>query len=100
MFVAKYIDYLWQTDLHEIHARDEATGGTPTIYVLAFLDDDSHFIMNYRLIHDKRSDNCAAVLAEAFEMWSLHSESNRECRSRIFSPSIRPFPPLELLDCE
>jgi transposase InsO family protein len=69
MFVAKYIDYLWHMDLHEIHVRDETTGATSTIYVVAFLDDASRFIMHYRLIHDMRSDTCAAVLAEALVMW-------------------------------
>jgi transposase InsO family protein len=70
MFVAKYIAYMWHTDLHEIQVRDEATGGTSRIYVIAFLDDASRFVMHYRLIYDKRSDPCAAFLAEACQMWA------------------------------
>jgi hypothetical protein len=68
MFVAMDIDYLWHTDLYEIHVRDEATGGTSTGYVISFLDDASRFIMHYHAIHDKRSDTYAPVLAEAFEI--------------------------------
>jgi hypothetical protein len=49
---------------------DERTGGASTIDLLAFLDDASRFIMHYRLIAHKRSEMCAAVLADAFQVWA------------------------------
>jgi hypothetical protein len=67
-FVAKYVDYLWHTDLHEIVIPDEETGGLRTIYLIAFLDDASRYIMHHRLIADKRSETCAAVLSEALQL--------------------------------
>jgi transposase InsO family protein len=70
VFVAKYIDYLWHADLHELHVPDETTGGTRILYLIAFLDDASRFIMHRRLIPDKRADTCVAVLAETFQMWN------------------------------
>jgi hypothetical protein len=57
-------------DLHEMQIFDERTGGTSTMYLIAFLDDASRFIMQYRLITDKRSETCAAVLADAFQVWA------------------------------
>jgi transposase InsO family protein len=95
MFVAKYIDDLWHTDLYEIQVRDEATGGTSMIYVTAFLDDASRFIMHYRLIHDKRSDASAAVLAEAFEMWAapcvLGSDNGAEFTGATFVGILQQY---------
>jgi hypothetical protein len=49
---------------------DEKTGGASKIYLIAFPDDASRFIMQYRLIADKRSETCAAVLADAFQVWA------------------------------
>jgi transposase InsO family protein len=69
LFVAKYVDYLWHTDLHELHVPDETTGGTRICYLTAFLDDASRFMVHHRLIPEKRVDPCAAVLAETFQMW-------------------------------
>jgi transposase InsO family protein len=95
MFAPKYIDYLRHTDLHEIQRRDEATGGTPTIYVLAFLDDPSRFIMHYHPMPGKRSDTCAAVLAEAFEMWAvpcvLGSDNGGEFTGAAFASILQQY---------
>jgi hypothetical protein len=60
-FVAKYVNYLWHTDLHEIQVPDDATGGTRIIYLIAFLDDASRFIMQHRLVRDKRSATCTTM---------------------------------------
>jgi hypothetical protein len=53
-------------------AWDTGHGGrhrrTYIIYLRAFLDDASRFIMHHRLIRDKRSDICAAVLADVFQL--------------------------------
>jgi transposase InsO family protein len=70
MFVAKYVDYLWHTDLHELHIPEEFTGGTRISYLLAVLNDASRFIMHHRLMPDKIADPCAAVLAETFLIWA------------------------------
>jgi transposase InsO family protein len=50
---------------------DERTGGTSTIYFIAFLDDAPRFIMHYRLIADTGSETYAAVLADTFQVWAL-----------------------------
>jgi hypothetical protein len=71
--VAKSADYLWHTDLHEIVIPDEQTGGLRTIYLIAFLDDASRYIMHHPLIADRKTETCAAVLSEAPQLWAGHS---------------------------
>jgi transposase InsO family protein len=92
MFVAKYVDYLWHTDLYELHVPDETTGGTRISHLIAFLDDASRFIMHPRLIPDKRADTCAAVLAETFQMWAapcvLRTDNGGEFTGEAFT-SVR-----------
>jgi transposase InsO family protein len=66
-FVARYVDYLWHTDLHEIQVTDELATGIYTLCLIAFIDDASRFIIQHRLLSDKKSATCARVLAEAFQ---------------------------------
>jgi transposase InsO family protein len=51
--------------------------------------------MHYRLIHDKRSDTCAAVLAEAFELWAppcvLGSDNGGEFTGAAFTSVLQQF---------
>jgi hypothetical protein len=54
-FVAKYVDDLWHTDLHQIHFPDEPTGGIRIISLLGFLDDASRFVMHHWLLPEKKS---------------------------------------------
>jgi transposase InsO family protein len=68
-FESKYVDYLWHTDLHEILIPGAETGERRIVYLIAFLDDASRFIMHYRLIFDKTAETCAGVLLEALELW-------------------------------
>jgi hypothetical protein len=53
MFIATYVDCLWCTDRAETQVTEQAIGGTATIFLMAFLDDASRFIMNRRLRPDK-----------------------------------------------
>jgi hypothetical protein len=69
-FESKYVDYMWHTDLLEISIPDEETGGRRIIYMRAFLDNASRFIMHHRLISNKTAETCAGVLLEALESWS------------------------------
>jgi hypothetical protein len=67
-FVAKFVDYLWHIDLHEIHAPDETTGSIRIIDLIAFFDGASRFIMHDRLLPDERADTCSAALSETFQI--------------------------------
>jgi hypothetical protein len=69
-FVARYVDYLRHTDVHEMQMLNERIGGDSTISLIAFLDKSSRFIMHYRLIADNRSEACAAVPDDAFQVWT------------------------------
>jgi transposase InsO family protein len=53
-----------------IQVPDEAIGDVCTIYAIAFMDDVSCFIMHHRLMCEKRSDACAAVLIAACQVWA------------------------------
>jgi hypothetical protein len=44
-FVARYVDYLWHMDLHEIQVTDDRATGIYTLYLIAFIDDASRFII-------------------------------------------------------
>jgi transposase InsO family protein len=68
-FEAKYVDYLWHTDLHEILITNSETGVMHLVYLIAFLDDASRFIMHHRLIPEKTAETCAGVLLETLQSW-------------------------------
>jgi hypothetical protein len=69
LFVAKYVDYLRYTGFHEIVFPDGQTLARRTMYLIAFLDDASRSIIHHRLIADKKSETCCAVLLEALQLW-------------------------------
>jgi transposase InsO family protein len=106
-FESKYVDYLWHTDLHEISIPDEETAGRRIIYLMGFLDYALRFIMHHRLIFNKTAGTCAAVLLDAFELWSppyvLGSENGGEfvggkvveilVEKRIWQWSTKPYTP-------
>jgi transposase InsO family protein len=93
MFVAKYVDSLWHTDLHELQLPGKITGGAGIFYLIAFLDDASRYIMHHRLIPDKRVDTCAAVLAETFQMRAppcvLGTDNGGEFTGEAFTSGLR-----------
>jgi transposase InsO family protein len=74
---------------------DERTGGASTIYLIAFLDDASRFIMHYRLIAGKRSETCAAVLADTFQAWAppcaVGSNNGREFTDVAFTSLLHQY---------
>jgi transposase InsO family protein len=82
-------------DLYEMQMFDERTGGAFTIYHIAFLDDASGIIMHYRLIADKRSETCAAVLADAFQVWAppcvLGSDNGGDFTSAAFTNLLSQY---------
>jgi hypothetical protein len=55
------VDYRWHTFLHEILIRHEETGGKRIVYLMAFLDDTSRFILHHRLIFNKMAGTCAGA---------------------------------------
>jgi hypothetical protein len=61
-FHAKYTHYIWHTDLHQMGPGVDANGITNIIYMIAFIDDASRYMMGYQLITDKISETCAMVL--------------------------------------
>jgi transposase InsO family protein len=82
-------------DLDDMQILDQRTGGASMIHLIAFLDDASRFIMHYRLIPDKRSEKCAAVLADALQMWAppclLGSDNGGEFRGAAFTSLLRQY---------
>jgi hypothetical protein len=59
---------MWHTDLHEIQVAEEATGRAYTKDLMAFLDHRPRFNIHHGLMPDKRSDTCATVLTEPFQL--------------------------------
>jgi transposase InsO family protein len=94
-FVARYVDYLWHTDLHEIQVTDDPATGIYTLYLIAFIDDASRFIIQHRLLSDKKSATCARVLAEAFRSAAppcvLGSDNGGEFIGDAFSSVLAEF---------
>jgi transposase InsO family protein len=74
---------------------DDATGGIRIIYLIAFLDDAVRFIVHHRLVLGKRSDTCAAVLAETFPMWDspclLGSDNGGEFTGDAFTSLLGEY---------
>jgi transposase InsO family protein len=64
-FNAKYVDYLWHTDIHYLKVQED--GALKIKYCLAFLDDASRFIIRICIIEDKTSMSCALVFANLLE---------------------------------
>jgi putative transposase len=62
---------------------------------MAFLDDASRFIMHYRFIADKRSETCAAVLADVFQVWArpcvLGSDNGGEFTGAAFTGLLHQY---------
>jgi transposase InsO family protein len=82
-------------DLHEIQVTDDRATGTDTLYLIAFIDDASRFIIQHRLLSDKKSATCACVLAEAFQSAAppcvLGSENGGEFIGGAFSSVLAEF---------
>jgi transposase InsO family protein len=68
-FVAKYRDYIWHTDLHEINWTSPEKAEPFKVYMIAFLDDASRYIMYYELLSDKTVDSTAKALRHALAIW-------------------------------
>jgi hypothetical protein len=66
-FDAKYTDYLWHTDLHEVRTPPDPQGDRSLLYVIAFMDDATRFIVGWELIPDKTAATCARVLARILD---------------------------------
>jgi transposase InsO family protein len=65
-FEAKFVDYLWHTDLHELKAETDKTIGTRDIlYMIAFIDDRTRFIMHWATMTNKRAETTAEILRTA-----------------------------------
>jgi transposase InsO family protein len=94
-FVARYFDCLWHADLHEIQVTDDRATGIYTLYLIAFIDDASRFIIQHRLRSDKQSATCARVLAEAFQTavppCVLGSDNGGEFIGDTFSSVLAEF---------
>jgi hypothetical protein len=66
LFEAKYVDYIWHTDLHHLTSMTDAgPEGKLILYMIAFLDDCTRFIIHYEIHADKRSETAAQALANA-----------------------------------
>jgi hypothetical protein len=63
-FDAKYVDYLWHTDLHQLTSSTDAQGLS---YIIAFIDDASRYLMGYEIITDKTAQTAARVLQSILE---------------------------------
>jgi transposase InsO family protein len=88
-FSAKYTDYRWHTDLHEVKSQPDPQGGRTVTYMIALMDDATRFIVGWDLITDKTAVTCAAVLvrilnATALRPCVLGSDNGGEFKGDIF----------------
>jgi transposase InsO family protein len=100
-YSAKYKDYLWHTDLHEVKSQPDPHGGRTITYMIAFMDDATRFIVGWELIADKTAATCAAVLARILNATGLRpcvlgSDNGGEFKGDIFvnlleQRGIRPW---------
>jgi transposase InsO family protein len=74
---------------------DERPGGASTIYLIAFLDDTSRFIVPYHVIADKGSEMCAAVLPDTLQVWAppcvLGSDNGGEFTGAVFTSLLHQY---------
>ena len=64
-FVAKYVNQAWHTDLHYLEPLPEENN--KQLYLIAFIDDRSRYIIHYQVLEQKTSLLAMNALAAAFE---------------------------------
>jgi hypothetical protein len=88
-FHAKYVDYLWHTDLHQLSSTVDKQGNTHILYMIAFMDDASRFITGYSLLRGKTAQTTAEALREVLRIGMvpavLGSDNGGEFRGRMFT---------------
>lgn len=79
-FFALYKDQQWNTDLHEVSIT--AGRETFTIYLIAFIDDATRYVVHAELIPRKQAINAADALKRALQKiyrpHTLHSDNGME----------------------
>jgi hypothetical protein len=70
---AKFTDFIWHTDLHELYAEPDGMGGRSIIDLIAFMDDTTRFITGWKMLFDKKQKQ---------QQWFYEGFSNQQDKSR------------------
>lgn len=85
---AKYTNYLWHTDLHELYSERGEGGSRLVIYMIAFMDDATRAITGWDIISDKHATTTARVLESVLQSQPrpciLGTDNGGEFRATIF----------------
>lgn len=64
LFVAKYANQLWHTDIHYVTVNNDRK------YLIGFIDDRTRLLLHYEIINEKTSYLCANALINAIQKFS------------------------------
>jgi transposase InsO family protein len=65
--VAKFRDYVWHTDLHSITWTLADGHEKAMVYVIAFIDDASRYLIHHELLSEKTSESAGQALERALQ---------------------------------
>lgn len=80
-FYSKYKDMQWNTDLHEI--KINLSGQVYKMYLIAFIDDATRYILYAEIMNNKKSERAAQALENALNYshikpYSIHGDNGGE----------------------
>jgi transposase InsO family protein len=92
---ARYVDYIWHTDLHEVGMVSDLQENSQKLDLIAFIDDASRYLMGAAYITDKSAQTTAAFLRWVLQSNPapaiLGSDNGGEFRGRAFTNLLAEF---------